>query len=470
MSGTASRRPLEKQSLLDGDAGSKRLDVEEEMGNGDGDKDDRPMTPAEQRAFKRNWAGFFVMGMINNLVYVIIASAAKSIADGFSKSNLIGLITWANVGLGLFAGTLNTFVLSRTPYSYRIIANSCLSIAGLLGVAFAPNFWVALAAIVIAGASSSFGESVTLGYMRLYPSSLVNAWSSGTGMAGVGGSALYLLYRSTELSLKQSFLVTVPWVAVYLTGFFVVLARAETSSGSSNGGGTGGAIQAEGSLTSPLVSSKEAEADADADSKKSRESTFARVRRCFRFFRGPALNLVLVYFFEYSISSGFAAKVLTPAQDCRFNERAECDATTHCAWSDSDGACESTIFLRKNAFAIFSFCYQFGVLFSRSSLQLFQIRRIEVLTILQGINFVIWLLQAQFKFMGLWALFPQMVFVGLLGGASYVNVFYILLHDHKIPERDREFCINLAAMSSTIGITLAACFILIVDTTFLSSK
>ena len=44
--------------------------------------------------------------------------------------------------------------------------------------------------------------SVMLGYLRLYPSKLVNAWASGTGFAGVGGSALYLLYSSTNLSLQ----------------------------------------------------------------------------------------------------------------------------------------------------------------------------------------------------------------------------------------------------------------------------
>ena len=44
--------------------------------------------------------------------------------------------------------------------------------------------------------------SVVLGYMRLYPSKLVNAWSSGTGLAGVGGSALYLLYSGFNLSIE----------------------------------------------------------------------------------------------------------------------------------------------------------------------------------------------------------------------------------------------------------------------------
>ena len=36
--------------------------------------------------------------------------------------------------------------------------------------------------------------SVALGYLRLFPSKLVNAWSSGTGMAGVLGSVIYIIF------------------------------------------------------------------------------------------------------------------------------------------------------------------------------------------------------------------------------------------------------------------------------------
>ena len=72
---------------------------------------------------------------------------------------------------------------------------------------------------------------------------LVNAWSSGTGMAGVGGSALYLGYVSAMqqlpsrllpspkearaaapqvglgLDFKRTFLATIPWMLLYLLSF-----------------------------------------------------------------------------------------------------------------------------------------------------------------------------------------------------------------------------------------------------------
>ena len=57
----------------------------------------------------------------------------------------------------------------------------------------------------------------------------------------------------------------------------------------------------------------------------------------------------------------------------------------------------------------------------------------------------------QYKFMPVAILPSLMVFVGLLGGASYVNIFYLLLHDDQYPEKDRELCINITALFITFG-------------------
>jgi len=57
----------------------------------------------------------------------------------------------------------------------------------------------------------------------------------------------------------------------------------------------------------------------------------------------------------------------------------------------------------------------------------------------------------QYKFLPVAVLPALMIYVGLLGGASYVNIFYQLLHDSKYPEKDRELCINIAALFITFG-------------------
>lgn len=66
-----------------------------------------------------------------------------------------------------------------------------------------------------------------------------------------------------------------------------------------------------------------------------------------------------------------------------------------------------------------------------------------------------------------WILFALMVYVGLLGGGSYVNIFYLVLNDPQIQTSDRELAVNITAIFINVGITLSSAFILLMDNTFL---
>ena len=46
------------------------------------------------------------------------------------------------------------------------------------------------------------------------------------------------------------------------------------------------------------------------------------------------------------------------------------------------------------------------------------------------------------------------LFLLMLKGASYVNIFYLVRTDDKYPEKDRELCTNIVGMSISIGILL----------------
>ncbi len=153
-----------------------------------------------------------------------------------------------------------------------------------------------------------------------------------------------------------------------------------------------------------------------------------------------------MYFFEYVASVGAADK------------------------SQPKGSLHSPDWFVRNAFVLLSFSYQLGVFISRSSLRIVRIRRVEILTIIQGANFVLWIVNAYYKFLPIGAQLPLMIFVGLLGGASYVNIFYNLLHDDIYPEEDRELIVNMAAICINLGIVLAACFTLVMDATFLANS
>ncbi|XP_013403314.1 battenin-like [Lingula anatina] len=152
-----------------------------------------------------------------------------------------------------------------------------------------------------------------------------------------------------------------------------------------------------------------------------------RYWRCFKLVIWHSINLSLVYLFEYV------------ARACASKVEAKSAYNVGCP----------------EFYAALQFCYQAGVFASRSSVQIIQIRRVEVLTLLQLVNMVVWLLDVHFKVIPEYLLPAYMIYVGLLGGASYVNIFYLLLHDGKYPDEDREICINIAGLFVTLGITSA---------------
>lgn len=49
-----------------------------------------------------------------------------------------------------------------------------------------------------------------------------------------------------------------------------------------------------------------------------------------------------------------------------------------------------------------------------------------------------------------------MVFVGLMGGASFVNVIYLIKRSEHLHKTERELALNLATVCNDIG-TLSAC-------------
>ena len=64
-------------------------------------------------------------------------------------------------------------------------------------------------------------------------------------------------------------------------------------------------------------------------------------------------------------------------------------------------------------------------------------------------------------------MFFWIVFVGLLGGASYVLCFYKLLSDEKTPMKMKELSVNIVTIFNEMGIILSSLVILLADNTFM---
>ena len=80
----------------------------------------------------------------------------------------------------------------------------------------------------------------------------------------------------------------------------------------------------------------------------------------------------------------------------------------------------------------------------------------------------VWLLDDFWKFLPIYILPLYMIYVGLLGGASYVNIFYLVKTGDKF-KSNREVAINICSMWVSLGIFFASATDTIFDLTFLKN-
>ncbi|KAI6660912.1 Battenin-like [Oopsacas minuta] len=419
--------------------------------------------------FIRNWIGFFILGSINNLSYVIVNSSALVLAASFGKSNLVAVIPWANVGFNLIIKGINTFLLVKVPMHLRFGVNGVLMIIGLLGISFSPNFYMIIAFILVIGLASGLGESIALEYLQRFDSRLVNAWSSGTGFAGVLGASLYIVFtcivyeatlndisvNTTERLRRMNqiaFWASTPLPIAYLIAYFIIIKRepepepeldyepqeVETESKDTSSEKEDESIvqlldddiRASNIQQQPLIGKKPSRV----------KSYINSYLRGFTSTLWLSLNLTAVYYFEYLVRT-YSSKT-----------RPKYDFHPACP----------------ELYAAIQLSYQAGVFVSRSSLQIIKIRYVWILTILQGINMAVWLIDDFWKFLPIYVLPVFMVYVGLLGGASYVNIFYLVKTEDKF-KCNREVSINICSMWIAVGIFTASATDTLFDLTFLKN-
>ncbi|KAJ7216500.1 batten's disease protein Cln3 [Mycena pura] len=166
---------------------------------------------------------FFLFGLINNVLYVIILSAALDLVP---PSTPKGIIAFCNIAPALAAKVGWPYILKgRIRYTKRIIGCCMLSAFGMLIVAFFDSLFMRLLGIGLASFSSGLGELTFLQLSTTYsPPSVaghsVGYFSSGTGAAGLVGAFLWWEVRGfgVRLGVGMSSLMPfiIPLTYVYL--------------------------------------------------------------------------------------------------------------------------------------------------------------------------------------------------------------------------------------------------------------
>mmetsp|Transcript_10394 Transcript_10394/g.15531 ORF Transcript_10394/g.15531 Transcript_10394/m.15531 type:complete len:400 (-) Transcript_10394:711-1910(-) len=392
------------------------------------------------KKFYAYFTALFTIGLVNNLGYVMIASGAQALAKQFDEENFMAMFQLMLVIFSVLILVLNYRYLSAMNTMLRV----CLIIGGmafsfvLISICSATSdkwgFGVALVATVIMGIFQSWGECVMLGFTKSFPPEYVSGFSSGTGFAGVAGAGIILLLKLAGLSYTVIYLCVLPLFGAYLVSFIWLWKKAKTDWSSKSLL----VSQEESNLQVEPIPTEESEGKKVSSSSGNALFSMEQLKYVWKKAWFLSTNLGLVYFLEYCIITGFA------------------DRATNQNSGSSD-------YFKANAYVILQFCYQFGVMISRSSLSCFKIKRVWIVTSLQALNFVLWWIEAETIFLGTWLEFILMIWVGCMGGIIYVNVAYLILTNKEMPQSYKEAAMNQNLCINSSAIILSSVFCIILD-------
>ncbi|KAJ6786240.1 hypothetical protein PWT90_04912 [Aphanocladium album] len=386
---------------------------------------------------------FWLFGLINNVLYVIILSAAQDLVGTVPK----GVVLLADVVPSFFTKLIAPYFIHHVPYRTRVFIFCGLSAIGMFLVALTPpetSVAVKMVGVVLASLSSGGGELSFLGLTHFYGPVSLAGWGSGTGAAGLVGAGLYVAMTEWwRFSVRSSLLFSAMLPVIMLVSFFVVLPQGPMTKGATGNAGYGAVLgddaadeEEESSATAALLNPQRALAAANRSSELSNLKT--NLKRAKSLMIPYMLPLLLVYVAEYTINQGVAPTLLFPLADSPFAEFRE-------------------------FYPFYGFLYQLGVFISRSSISFIRIHRLYLPSFLQIGNLILLTLHAMFFFIpSVYIVFVIIFWEGLLGGAVYVNCFAEIMEN--VPEEEREFSLSATTVSDSAGICIAGIVGIVMET------
>ncbi|KAF9009275.1 CLN3-domain-containing protein [Hymenopellis radicata] len=176
------------------------------------------MEDETRRTLLKLGISFFLFGLINNVLYVIILSAALDLVP---PSTPKGIIAFCNIAPALVVKVGWPYVLKgRIRYKKRVFGCCFLSVLGMMVVAFFDTLFMRLLGICLASFSSGmFGE---LTFLQLSTTYVPHQYfASGTGAAGLVGAFLWWELRSFGVRVGVGLSCFLPFV-IPLTFFFLL--------------------------------------------------------------------------------------------------------------------------------------------------------------------------------------------------------------------------------------------------------
>ncbi|KAF8909209.1 batten's disease protein Cln3 [Mucidula mucida] len=409
-------------------------------------------TRDERRTLLKLGISFFLFGLINNVLYVIILSAALDLVP---PSTPKGIIAFCNIAPALVVKVGWPYVLKgRIRYKKRVFGCCILSVLGMMVVAFFDTLFMRLLGICLASFSSGMSGGITfLQLSTTYaPQSVaghsVGYFASGTGAAGLVGAFLWWELRSLGVRVGVGLSCFLPFVTP-LTFFFLLPPSTSSFISSATSDDT------DISYAIPYAPLQTTDDDEENGTSLPTKHLSLSVQDKLELVK----PLLLKYMLPLCTFCGIAPTLLYPVPS-----------------PDRHSFLSKVIQSVRDYYPLWQLVYQTTVFFSRSSISIgippLPPRLLPLPSVVQGFILVALGYESAVGFfsdeseeLSISLVFLLVSLEGICGGLAYVNVFYRINQEQPDPnsmsdlertKQEREFKIGSIGFSDSLGILMAS--------------
>ncbi|XP_032940434.1 battenin isoform X1 [Catharus ustulatus] len=365
-------------------------------------------------------AAFWILGLCNNLPYVVMLSAARDLLDprpGEEPRNRTrhdcnpvgtGAVLLADVVPGLGVKLLMPLLGPYLPYRYRAVGVALCLWGGVSAVASASGSLSSLGGVALGSVGAGLGEVTFLTLAASYSSTGLSHWSAGTGAAGLGGALGFWGLRAL-LPLPQSLLPLLVLPPLMLASFFFLLGPAPPPPPLPPSPGMGGASEDSGGGAKTRG--------------RGQEQTGSVAKAALQ----QGAPLAIVYFAEYFVNQGLMELLYFPSSPLPHSAQ----------------------------YRTLQLLYQAGVFVSRSSLRCLRLRRIWGLALAQALLALFLLAAVAVNHLLPWLGLAAALAAGegLLGGGAYGNAFGNV--GEQVPLPQQPLAVAVVTLMAEVAIAAA---------------
>ena len=395
---------------------------------------------------------FTILGFLNHLGFYLIMTSSQHFAIKLGNENLIAFYPLALILFSSFSRVLNSKYFINLSYFIRLIFLSFLFFIGYISLFTILSikkirknnnltFWLTMIPTIIVGMGESLGEVTILGYIGTFKiNNYLSGWVIGGSLAGVFGSILSLLFKKldTNLNIIYLFLSTIPILYFFIFLFINTYGKNEK--------------KIENKKVFHRMHEKIKNLSSNNNDDEINNNKMLNIKNFIEGFKSARcciINLAILNFLQYLICYCFI-------------ERAN-----KYKYINSKGT-----YFERIQYETLLLSFEFGVVISSGlAFILRNIKYLEIFTILQIINCILWLLECIFGFiLNQWICYIYLFYIGLCGGGGNVSFLDRVINSKSISKRIKELCLNICEFFMDWGILLSSVVSIIFDNTFLKEK